>query len=223
MDIKVERFLKLNGCKKITDKEIIKVEDNYIYVKKSRDFLDTSYMVIDLEGNIIADRKCEYLKRDFFMINYCIYKKNKKIDKLQHVKIYDSFILGIFDDYMVLMDFDCNYISEAVYNTSDNSRFNKLLVDKQNNIVVIGSIANWKNNSNKTFTDINYDCIIGKYDTSLKEISMVIYGDEKDDYFTDIILADNSYLLVGYSFYEDGSYLSKFIKYSSALKILEVE
>lgn len=112
MDIKVERFLKLNGCKKITDKEIIKVEDNYIYVKKSRDFLDTSYMVIDLEGNIIADRKCEYLKRDFFMINYCIYKKNKKIDKLQHVKIYDSFILGIFDDYMVLMDFDCNYISD---------------------------------------------------------------------------------------------------------------
>jgi hypothetical protein len=28
---------------------------------------------------------------------------------------------------------------------------------------------------------------------------------------------------VGYSFYEDGSYMSKFIRYSKALKVLGVE
>ena len=50
-----------------------------------------------------------------------------------------------------------------------------------------------------------------------------MYGDERDDYFTDIILDHNQYLVVGYSSYEDGSYLSKFIRYSDALKVLGVE
>ena len=49
------------------------------------------------------------------------------------------------------------------------------------------------------------------------------YGDERDDYFTDVQYVDGSYLVVGYSSYEDGSYLSKFIRYSNALKVLGVE
>ena len=44
-----------------------------------------------------------------------------------------------------------------------------------------------------------------------------------NDFFTDIILDDYNYLVIGYSSYEDSSYLSKFINYSSALKVLEVE
>ena len=34
---------------------------------------------------------------------------------------------------------------------------------------------------------------------------------------------NNEYLVSGYSSYEDGSYLSKFIRYSDALKVLGVE
>ena len=71
--------------------------------------------------------------------------------------------------------------------------------------------------------NIDYDGIIGKYKSNLEKVGVITYGDENDDFFTDIILDDNNYLVIGYSSYEDGSYLSKFINYSSALKVLEVE
>ena len=48
------------------------------------------------------------------------------------------------------------------------------------------------------------------------------YGDKQDDYFTDIRENDEKYIVVGYSSYEDGSYMSKIISYSMALKVLEV-
>ena len=79
------------------------------------------------------------------------------------------------------------------------------------------------NDNNKNVNVYTHDGIIGKYDKDLKKVSVVYYGDDRDDYLTDIIEADGSYLVVGYSSYEDGSYLSKFITYSDALKILEVE
>ena len=68
----------------------------------------------------------------------------------------------------------------------------------------------------------DFTFIIGKYSDDLEEISIVTYGDENDDYFTDIKCIDDYYLIVGFSSYEDGSYMSKFIKYSDALKVLEV-
>ena len=71
--------------------------------------------------------------------------------------------------------------------------------------------------------EYNYNGIIGKYDSNLNMIDVVNYGDERDDYFTDIIFANEKYLVSGYSSYEDGSYMSKFINYSKALKVLEVE
>ena len=64
---------------------------------------------------------------------------------------------------------------------------------------------------------------VSKYKDNLEKVGAVTYGDENDDFFTDIILDDNNYLVVGYSSYEDGSYLSKFITYSDALKALGVE
>ena len=79
-----------------------------------------------------------------------------------------------------------------------------------------------KNNNNKTIDSFDYDGIIGKYNGDLEEISIVTYGEQYDDYFTDIKYIDNSYLVVGFSSYEDGSYMSKFIRYSDALKVLEV-
>ena len=69
----------------------------------------------------------------------------------------------------------------------------------------------------------NYDGIIVKYGMDLEELSAVTYGDDKNDYLTDIIFDDGNYLVVGYSVYEDKNYLSKFIRYSEALKVLGVE
>ena len=57
----------------------------------------------------------------------------------------------------------------------------------------------------------------------MDEVSIVTYGDLGEDYFTDVKLVDDDYLTIGYSSYDDGSYLSKFIRFSDALKVLEVE
>ena len=75
----------------------------------------------------------------------------------------------------------------------------------------------------KNANAFNHDGVIAKYDDDLEKIKELTYGDERDDYFTSIIDYDGNYLVSGYSSYEDGSYLSKFIKYSYALKVLGVE
>ena len=123
---------------------------------------------------------------------------------------------------IVEYDTDCTYIKETVYESDGINRFNKMQVDSNDNIIVIGSLK--LNKSSKDSVDVfNYDAIIGKYKDNLEKVSIIKYGDEKDDFFTDITIVDENYLVSGYSSYEDGSYLSKFLKYSEALKLLEVE
>ena len=123
---------------------------------------------------------------------------------------------------IVEYDTDCTYIKETVYESDGINRFNKMQVDSNDNIIVIGSLK--LNKSSKDSVDVfNYDAIIGKYKDNLEKVSIIKYGDEKDDFFTDITIVDNNYLVSGYSSYEDGSYLSKFLKYSEALKLLGVE
>ena len=123
---------------------------------------------------------------------------------------------------IVEYDTDCTYIKETVYESDGINRFNKMQVDSNDNIIVIGSLK--LNKSSKDSVDVfNYDAIIGKYKDNLEKVSIIKYGDEKDDFFTDITIVDKNYLVSGYSSYEDGSYLSKFLKYSEALKLLGVE
>ena len=128
------------------------------------------------------------------------------------------------DAMIVVYDLDCNYISETVYKGKGRERYNRLINDVHNNLIAIGTTAVVnKKTSNDGVDEYKYDGIIGKYNSSLEEVAVINYGDDRDDYFTDVKLVDNNYLVTGYSSYEDGSYLSKFITYSDALKVLEVE
>ena len=61
-----------------------------------------------------------------------------------------------------------------------------------------------------------------KYDDTLNKIATVSYGDDKNDYFNDIVLYENNYLVVGYSL-DNHKYQTKFITYSDALKVLEAK
>ena len=124
---------------------------------------------------------------------------------------------------IVQYDFDCTYEKQVFYRGEGLIRYNKLITDNHGYIIAIGVISSEKSMNSKTADNFNYDGVVGKYEPSLEEISVVTYGDERDDYFTDIKLVDNNYLIVGYSSYEDGSYLSKFICYSDALKVLGVD
>ena len=126
---------------------------------------------------------------------------------------------------IVEYDYDCNYINETVYKGSGVNRYNKIIIDNNDNIVVIGSMKlNKKSNDSAETADVfNYDAVVGKYKDTLEKISIITYGDEKDDFFTDITFSNDNYLISGYSSYEDGSYMSKFLRYSEALKLLGVE
>ena len=125
------------------------------------------------------------------------------------------------DAMIVRYNHDCTYIDQAVYQGTGIERFHKLIIDDHDNVVAIGTAAAAEKSGG--ITEYDYDGIIAKYDKDLKYIDAVTYGDERDDYFTDIMFDKGEYVVVGYSFYDEGSYMSKFIRYSKALKVLGVD
>ena len=90
-----------------------------------------------------------------------------------------------------------------------------------NSVLLLTSI--FSSTESKTSIPTLVNNLKGKYNKELDESTVINYGDERDDYFTDVKVVDGKYLVSGYSSYEDGSYLSKFITYSDALKVLGVE
>ena len=164
--------------------------------------------------------------------NYIAYNDYRTTDSLGFSGIVasDEFIYisgalrrenGDTDGMIVRYNMDCTYIDQVVYTGKGIERFNKLLIDDQDHLIVIGTMATARENSG--ITEYNYDGILAKYDLDLKYIDAISYGDDRDDYFTDIIFKDNEYVVAGYSYYDDDSYMSKFIRYSKALKVLGVE
>ena len=131
------------------------------------------------------------------------------------------------DAVIIKYERDLDVDEEVLYRPPSGGgfeRFNQVIVGKNNNIVVVGTTAEVnKVDSSESVNVFIHDGLIGKYDKDLEKVSVVRYGDDRDDYFTDVIVSDGNYLVSGYSSYEDGSYLNKFITYSDALKTLGVE
>lgn len=190
------------------------VVDNYIYTVGTDDNQLGIIVKYDLDGNLIT---------------YNDYKTTDSLgfSGITHIgnSIYISGALkrDNFDtDAMVVRyNLDCVYLDQVIYTGQGKERFNKIIVDDHNHLVAIGTMAIPKKEDG--ISEYNYDGIIAKYDEDLKVIDSISYGDERDDYFTDIKYIDGKYLVVGYSSYEDGSYMSKFINYSRAFKVLGVE
>lgn len=172
----------------------------------------------------------------------CKYDEDGKLLKMNDYKYTDALgFSGIveIDDYLyicgsnrisddntdamiVKYNLDIEYIDEVIYDSEGIERFNKIIKDKYDNLITIGISAVVDEKNNNTVDEYDYDGIIAKYDKKLEKVAVVQYGDDRDDYFTDLKLDGNNYLVSGYSSYEDGSFLSKFIKYSDALKVLEI-
>ena len=175
----------------------IKIIDDYIYVSGLINKNQACIVKYDMDGNFIK----EY-----------IYDSDDNIGFSDLVNI-DNYIyvVGSKDNNSVIVKLnkDLSYYGESSYTSSYKSRFNRIIVDKNNDLVVIGSV----------YTDSD-DGIIAKYDYNLVLKDIVRYGDDEDDYFTDIIESDGGYLVSGYSTYRS-NYLYKFIKYSDTLKLLE--
>ncbi len=177
------------------------IVDNYIFAVGINNINVGLIVKYDINGNFLTSY--DYRNTDNLGFSNVVYRDGyayvcgcKKTEKSS------KGLIVRFDDNL-------GFVDEKVYN-ENNSRYNKLLFD-EDHLIVIGTVDK-----------DDYDGIIGKYNDDLSEIDIVKYGDEEDDYFTDVKIIDNKYVVVGYSSYED-SLLTKFIYYSDALKVLEVK
>ena len=191
------------------------VVNNYIYVVGKDDSRVGIVAKYDMDGTLVKTTKYEFTDSLGFM---------------SIVKVSDGLVVSgakrkgnTTDAILVKYDFDINYLNEVSYDENENERYNRLIVDNNDNLIVIGTIGIYDTKKDTNGIEIlKYDAVIAKYKSDLKLIKAVRYGDMRDDYFSDVILRDNNYYVSGYSSYEDGSYLSKYIVYSDALKVLEV-
>ena len=97
-------------------------------------------------------------------------------------------------------------------------RFNKIIVDGKN-LVVVGheSIVD-KEKSTKNKYEYYYHALINKYNSNLKLVSNNVYKKDLDNYFTDIKIVNDNYLVSGYSKYKTNRYTDFFTTYTKDLK-----
>ncbi len=199
------------GSNKIAIYNDFIIYDNYIYVVGKSATNDGVIVKYDMSGNLVSYKK--FNKIDEYGFTGVVVNGN-------HLVISGGKVINSLDTdaIMIELDLNLNTINEVVYRSSGKERFNKLITDSHNNIITIGSISS----SNKHNQE-SYDALIGKYSFDLEKTDVIKYDDNKNDYFTQIRLIDGDYVISGYSSYENEGYLSKFITYSDALKVLEVK
>lgn len=117
-----------------------------------------------------------------------------------------------------LVNYDCelDIMNEVVYSTNNNTSYENLVIDENGNIITIGKVFAKENNS------YSYDGILGKYNNSLKELAIVNYTSDRDVFLHDIKVFNDKYLVVGDSMKDGVTTTSKFITFSTSLKILGV-
>ena len=195
------------------------VKDNYIYAVGKNDYRIGIISKYDMKGNLIISESYKYTDNLGFT---GIVTSNGYL----YVSAAKCFDVSKNDSNAVILRYNAKLSlrQEAIYEDNDYARFNQIVVDEYNNFIVIGTTAEL--DKKKSIDGVNvfsHNGLIGKYDKDLEKIAVVMYGDDRDDYFTDLIISNGNYLVTGYSSYEDGSYLSKFIIYSDALKVLGVK
>ena len=216
-DLKVEWTSNFGDSKTAIYNDVL-VHDNYIYTVGVTDSIIGIISKYDKEGNLIKNYEYKFSDNLGFtgiasFDGGILVSGAKKAENSEEV-----------DALLLKLNFDLKVKKEVVYTGSCFERFNQIVIDKYNNVVAVGTAAKLdKKNSNESVNVYTHDGLIGKYDKDLEKVSVTPYGDDRDDYFTDVIVSDGNYLVSGYSSYEDGSYLSKFITYSDALKTLGVE
>ena len=137
-----------------------------------------------------------------------------------HEDEYDHDIDGLVVKY----DYDLDVIDTVIYQDSGLERFNTVTHDSENNLILVGHQAVLdKRKSTKTKNVYQYYGLLAKYKDNLKEVYVERYGDGNNDYFTNISIVEDHYLVSGYSKYKKQGYFSKFVTYSPAGKMLEVK
>lgn len=89
---------------------------------------------------------------------------------------------------------------KVITTTISMDRFNKVVIDKDQNIVIAGQVAvKDEEESTKEQNVFRYNGLFLKYSLDGKLLINKELGGTRDDYFTDIMLKDDSYLITGYA------------------------
>lgn len=205
----------LDWKKKFSEGDNIKFNDvimtsDFIYVVGSKNTNQGLIAKYDMEGNlldtVIHDGISSYGFSSVAFINSSlVVTTGKQVDDSKT------------DAMLVRYDLDLNYLNEETHKLKDSSFFRKVIVDSNQDLLVLGTAREIKKD------EVIHHSFIGKYRSNLEKAQVVNYYNETDDYLTDIEIFDDNYLVSGYSFYSDQGYLSKFLLYSQALKLLEVK
>lgn len=205
----------LDWKKKFSEGDNIKFNDvimtsDFIYVVGSKNTNQGLIAKYDMEGNlldtVIYDGISSYgFSSVTFIDSSLVVTTGKQVDDSKT------------DAMLVQYDLDLNYLNEATHKLKDSSFFRKVIVDSNQDLLVLGTAREIKKD------EVIHHSFIGKYRSNLETAQVVNYYNETDDYLTDIEIFDDNYLVSGYSFYSDQGYLSKFLLYSQALKLLEVK
>ncbi len=113
-------------------------------------------------------------------------------------------------------DYDCHFINDSFCSKNGNIHYQSFVIDEDGNIIVIGNVLT------KNEDEESSDGVIGKYNSGLKELSVVRYSTDRNIYFHDISIFDKKYLVVGDSVKASKDVDAKIMFFSTALKILEV-
>lgn len=195
------------------------IHNDYIYVvgkNYAREGIISKY---SLEGELIATNKYDFTDTLGFTgittdNEYLYVVGSKKVN--ENESDYDT------DSLIVKYNFDLEEIKCKTYSKKGMQRFNKVIVDNNSNIVIVGQTGIYnKEKSTSKKNVFSYDGIFAKYSSNLDEILIKNYGNKEDDYFTNIIEDHNDFIVSGYSTF-NGNYLSKFIVYNKDGKVKDV-
>ncbi len=172
----------------------------------------------DLDGNVI--KSVSYAKTDtsgftdVVKVDNYLYVVGSRKNNLDDEYDHDH------DALIVKYDLDLNVVKEESYKESKNGieRFNKLIYDG-NDLVVVGhtAILDKKNSTEKEYK-YYYKGLINKYNLNLKLLNSNVYHNNNDDYFSDVKLINNNYLVSSYYKHFNNIYNTRFLSYSKDLK-----
>ena len=148
---------------------------------------------------------------DFFVAG----SKTINIDAKDADKVTEGLILKYNSDGEVL--------DEVTFSKNNSARFNKIVADGDNLIVVGHTYKKDEEKSTSKYNYLDYRGIIVKYNTTLEKVTDNKENGSGVDYFSDVIVTDNCYLVGGVSSSKElGSnnkdYRTYFLKYNNDLE-----
>ena len=105
----------------------------------------------------------------------------------------------VTEGLIVKYDSDGNVLDEVTFKKNNNARFNKIVYDGDNLVVVGHTYKIDEEKSTDTYNYLDYRGIIVKYNRNLGRITDNKENGEGVDYFSDVIVNDDGYLVGGAS------------------------